>query len=209
MNLRTAKLMGGIGAILGICLIIPYVGWLLSLTGLVLVLIALKNISDTVNESKIFTHYLVSFLLSIVNMIVLVVGIVVTIFSSFRQNGLWFWQQLSSAYNNWNWNQFGNTMNQYFDNLYWPQFVTTLLVGIIIVIVISWVISIVSAYFVKSSFDLLSKKTGEKNFSISGLLIFIGAIIPILGIVVTFVGNIFKIIAFFSLPDTIKEPENT
>lgn len=207
MNLRTAKLLGGIGGILSLCAIIPTIGWLLGIAGIILVLISVKNISDITKEKKIFSRFLLSFVLGIVNGVVVIIGIFISIFTIFRQNSPWFWERLSQGFRNWDWGEFENWANSYFSTLNWPQFIYNVLMTIIILFVISWIINIISAYFLKSSFDEITNKTQEKNFSTSGLLIFIGAIIPFLGLFVAFVGNIFKIIAFFSLPDTLEKPE--
>jgi len=84
--------------------------------------------------------------------------------------------------------------------------------GIILLLLVAWVISIIGSYFIKSSFDEISKKTGEKNFKTAGLLLFLGAILLIAfgtGAIVSLVGGIFEIIAFFSLPDELAKPEET
>ncbi|PIV56122.1 MAG: hypothetical protein COS15_02275, partial [Caldiserica bacterium CG02_land_8_20_14_3_00_36_38] len=80
MDLKTAKLMGGIGAILTLLSFIPSIGWLLSIVGFVLVLLAVKTISDEVKESKIFSDYLVAVVLSVVSVLVLFFGGIASIF---------------------------------------------------------------------------------------------------------------------------------
>ncbi|PIP49668.1 MAG: hypothetical protein COX13_02685, partial [Caldiserica bacterium CG23_combo_of_CG06-09_8_20_14_all_35_60] len=74
MDLKTAKLMGGIGAILTLFIVIPVIGWLLGIAGLVLVLISVKTISDLTKEHKIFTNYLVAAILSFVGSLALLFG---------------------------------------------------------------------------------------------------------------------------------------
>ena len=187
MDLKTAKLMGGIGAILTLLSFIPSIGWLLSIVGFVLVLLAVKTISDEVKESKIFSDYLVAVVLSVVSVLVLFFGGIASIFGIMRMfmQGAWSMGLRSGAFSAF---------------------------GIILLLLVAWVISIIGSYFIKSSFDEISKKTGEKNFKTAGLLLFLGAILLIAfgtGAIVSLVGGIFEIIAFFSLPDELAKPEET
>jgi len=187
MDLKTAKLMGGIGAILTLLSFIPSIGWLLSIVGFVLVLLAVKTISDEVKESKIFSDYLVAVVLSVVSVLVLFFGGIASIFGIMRMfmQGAWSMGLRSGAFS---------------------------ALGIILLLLVAWVISIIGSYFIKSSFDEISKKTGEKNFKTAGLLLFLGAILLIAfgtGAIVSLVGGIFEIIAFFSLPDELVKPEET
>lgn len=187
MDLKTAKLMGGIGAILTLLSFIPNIGWLLSIVGFVLVLLAVKTISDEVKESKIFSDYLVAVVLSVVSVLVLFFVGIASIFGIMRMfmQGAWSMGLRSGAFS---------------------------ALGIILLLLVAWVISIIGSYFIKSSFDEISEKTGEKNFKTAGLLLFLGAILLIAfgtGAIVSIVGGIFEIIAFFSLPDELAKPEET
>lgn len=61
VNMRSVKMMGGIGAILGLVAgFVPRMGWVLSLAGLVLVLLALKKISDETKRRTIFKDFLIA-----------------------------------------------------------------------------------------------------------------------------------------------------
>jgi len=187
MDLKTAKLMGGIGAILTLLSFIPSIGWLLSIVGFVLVLLAVKTISDEVKESKIFSDYLVAVVLSVVSVLVLFFGGIASIFGIIRM----FMQGARSM----------GLRSGAFSAF-----------GIILLLLVAWVISIIGSYFIKSSFDEISEKTGEKNFKTAGLLLFLGAILLIAfgtGAIISLVGGIFEIIAFFSLPDELVKPEET
>ncbi len=187
MDLKTAKLMGGIGAILTLLSFIPSIGWLLSIVGFVLVLLAVKTISDEVKESKIFSDYLIAVVLSVVSLLVLFFGGIASIFGIMRMfmQGAGLMGLRSRAFS---------------------------ALGIILLLLVAWVISIIGSYFIKSSFDEISEKTGEKNFKTAGLLLFLGAILLIAfgtGAIVSLVGGIFEIIAFFSLPDELAKLEET
>lgn len=62
VNMRSVKIMGGIGAILSLVVFVPF----LSLPGLVLVLFALKKISDETKRRTIFKDFLIGVIFTIV-----------------------------------------------------------------------------------------------------------------------------------------------
>ena len=71
-----------------------------------------------------------------------------------------------------------------------------------------YILIVVSFYYVKKSFDLIGESLSNPNFKTAGLLLFIGAILLIvfgIGVLVMFVGEIFEIVGFFTLPDEIEK----
>jgi uncharacterized membrane protein len=206
MDLKTAKLMGGIGAILTLFIAIPVIGWLLGIAGLVLVLISVKTISDATKEKGIFTNYLVAAILSFIGSLALLFGGAALIFTKVGAFGdgtrSFAIDRGIISRGLWNNGMMGPNMLGGHPGL--------AIITVVIAIAVAWVIAIIAGYFTKSSFDKISEKTGEKNFKTAGLLIFLGSILLVLfgaGTIVLLVGVIFEIIAFFSLPDKLAEPE--
>ena len=75
-SLSQAKTLGGVGSILLLLGIVPLAGSVLEIAGFVLVLIAVKYISDTANDKSIFNNALISIVAGIAGVIVgIVVGI--------------------------------------------------------------------------------------------------------------------------------------
>jgi len=68
---------------------------------------------------------------------------------------------------------------------------------------------IVSFYYVKKSFEKVGEVLNNGHFKTAGLLLFIGMILVVIfvGVFVLLVGQIFEIIAFFTLPDEIEALE--
>jgi uncharacterized membrane protein len=67
VDIRSAKMMGGIGVILELVGgFIPYLRWVLPLAGLVLVLLALKRISDETGKPTIFKDFLISVIFMVI-----------------------------------------------------------------------------------------------------------------------------------------------
>ncbi len=172
MEIKDAKLMGGIGSILALLSFIPKAGWIISLVGFILVIIAIKKITDATNRDDVFNDYLKGAIINIVGSIIIsLAGGGLAIMAIVRR----------------------------------PGGVPIVPIGVIVAFVIAWVVMIVGTYFMKKGLVGLSEVTGEKNFATAGNLFFWGAVllIIVIGGIVSLVGYIFQIIAFFSLPDTI------
>ncbi|MGB9694614.1 MAG: DUF996 domain-containing protein [Caldisericaceae bacterium] len=199
MEIRNAKLMGGIGAILTVLAFIPEVGWLFAITGLVLVLLSIKELSAAVNNKKIFDNYLVAFILNIVGSIVAVIAGVATFLGVFGLRGLSGVAMMR-----------GNIINRerFFGN-FSGGFFGAGIIAIIIVALAALAVVIIASYFTKLSFEGISKGTNVEYFKTSGMLIFIGSILLVVfgvGAIVMFVGLILEIVGFFSLPDKLERP---
>ena len=169
MEIKDAKLMGGIGSILALLSFIPKAGWIISLVGFILVIVAIKKITDATNRDDVFNDYLKGAIINIVGSIIIsLAGGGLAIMAIMRRHG-------------------------------------GVAIGVIVAFVIAWVVMIVGTYFMKKGLVGLSEVTGEKNFATAGNLFFWGAVLLIIAVggIVSLVGYIFQIIAFFSLPDTI------
>jgi len=186
VDLRNLKTMGGIGAIL--LLIFPLVGF-------ILILIAVKQLSDEIKREDIFRDFLIC---TIISSLALIIVIFVIFFSTWLSLDVWIGSPSPSM---------PSPHPPYPPT---PQFPPEkpdiffyLFFGVIFLL--SWAINSVASYFAQRGFLSLADITGERNFSLSGRLIFLGALLYIIlvGWVVYLVGIIFAIISFFSLPDRI------
>ncbi|HON82839.1 MAG TPA: DUF996 domain-containing protein [Caldisericia bacterium] len=212
MELKQAKILGGLGAIFILCFVIPVIGWILSIVGFILTAIAIKEISDKVKDKPIFTNYLISIILYFVSGVTAIIGSIIFFFSAVVNNIDKF-----KNFNNWNgFNDFGiRDFNFFRGSPEIRDFLTTIgskIWILILILAIAWVIFVIAGYFTKSSFDRLVEKIKIDNFKTAGLLIFIGSILTILfgvGFIIILVGVIFEIISFFSLPDIYEETQLT
>jgi Predicted membrane protein len=82
-TLSQAKAMGGVGSILVLLSFVPSVGFVLGIVGLVLVLIAVKQISDAVKDREIFNNVLMAVILQVVGIGILAFAVLVGLLSSF------------------------------------------------------------------------------------------------------------------------------
>ena len=182
-SLSQAKTLGGIGAILAILFWVPgNVGIGLLIVGLVLMLVAVKNIADVLGDHAIFSSMLYSVLLAIIGPIIATVVLFeaaasfVNIFSGLTPG----MTTLPSGF--------------------------FAVIGIVILAaVVLWVCVLISAVFLKRSYDTIATKLRVDMFHTSGLLFLIGAatLIVIVGFVILFIAAILQIVAFFSIPDQV------
>lgn len=211
MDMKQIKLLGGIGAILLLLTIIPGIGLLFGIAGLVLILIALAQLSNIVVEKRIFNYYLTSVVVSVagsVASLTAVVGILVKKLSGIAMDTLpRFPVRRFYLGRDWNFeirnaDQFGKMFSFLKSNLW----------ILIVIIAAIWIVFIVSSVFAKLSLDKISEKTENQNFKTAGLLLLIGAfLIPVLGLgfVVMYVGRIFEVIGFFSLKEKLELSANS
>jgi uncharacterized membrane protein len=190
-SLQTAKILGGIGALLMLIggLVTATVG-VLSFIGFIMVFIAVKMIADETKEKAIFDNYLYAFIAGIIAIVILIAMFFVVLASV---GGIEY---------------FTNLENMTDPMAIW-EYIQPVLFGAIAGILILWIIAIVASLFIRKSFNLISEKTGVKWFATTGLLIFIGAIttIIIIGFLILIIAMILEIIAFFSLPEKISPKE--
>ncbi|MCS7138069.1 MAG: DUF996 domain-containing protein, partial [Candidatus Caldarchaeum sp.] len=73
-EISQARLLGGVGSIMLFLSIVPNIGFVLSIVGFILVLLALKYISDITQQNEIFRNALIA---AIVGIVGAVAGVVV------------------------------------------------------------------------------------------------------------------------------------
>jgi uncharacterized membrane protein len=193
-SLQTAKILGGIGALL--MLIGGFVAataGMLTLIGFIMVFIAVKMIADETKEKAIFDNFLYSFVTGIIAFVVLIAMVFVVLASV---GGFEF---------------FTNLQTSMMEPMEIWNSLEPVLFGAIAALVVFWIIAVIASLFYRKSFNLIAEKTGVKWFATTGLLMFIGTItaIVLIGFIILIIGSILAIVAFFSLPDKIDTKEAT
>ncbi len=191
-SLQQAKTLGGVGAILGILSVVPFAGPVLAIVGFILVLIAVKYISTVVGNKSIFNNMMISIILAIIGVIVGFATVVAAI-ASFVGMGF-----------------IGGGFSGSFNPSTIPtgDFFTlgaTIVVGLVVV----WIFFLISAIFIRRSYNAIAERLGVGMFHTAALLYLIGAALIIalgLGFIVLFVAEILTIVAFLSIPDQLPSP---
>ncbi len=192
-----AKILGGIGALLSLLTIVPTIGFLLGIIGLVLIFIAVKYIADETKNHSIFQNYLMNFLFSIFA----IVAVFVIMIMSFGIAGGMNWVTSLQGQNFTDpgsiWSSFG-----------------TLIGGCILALFVAWILLIISSLYLRKSYNSIAEHTKVDMFKTTGLVYFIGAVtlIVVIGAIIILVAKILELVAYFSLPETLPstaEPPKT
>jgi len=182
-ELKDARLLGGIGAILTTFgLFIPFLSFAAYIAGVVLKVIAVNKISSSLNDKEIFNNYLISLLAPIVGTFsIVVLGFML---------GLRYISLL-------------RTLTGYELRRVIIERMGTTFRFVLILLVIIWIVLIISAIFLKKSFDTIANKLNVSLFSTTALVYLIGSILTIIaiGLVVIFVAKVLEIVAFFSIQE--------
>ena len=188
-SLSQAKTLGAVGSILVLLTAVPTAGSLLGIVGFVMMLLAIRDISEIVGDRSIFSNMLVAVGLAIV---AIVVGTLVVVGSVLRFVGL-------KALN------FGPNFNpSTVPTGDWVGLIGSILIGLAVV----WVIMLVSAVYVRRTYQSMASKLGVANFATAGMLYLIGAATTIIlvGFVLLLVAQVMVIVAFFSIEEMQPSP---
>ncbi len=163
-------------------LAVPYsVGAVLVIIGWILTILAVKNISEAVQDRSIYSSAIISVILAIVGTAIFAV-VVASAFLGFVGLGAFS----TGA----------------------PPPVTSgfigLIAGLIAGLLVVWVFAMISAYFLWKSYKKVSARTNVGLFRTGALVNFIGSILTVVlvGFILIFVAEIIFVIAYFSLPNS-------
>lgn len=175
-NLESNRTLGGVGAIL---LTIGSIFPPLALVGVILLLIALKGLSEYYNDKDIYRDSLYGVIFGIVG-----IAVATIIFAIF------FIRMRA-----------GRLINPPISPYMLP---IRFIFGIIVVLAAIFIFFLLEAIFLRKSFDHLSVKTGNKMFETAGLLLLIGAILTIVlvGFIILFAAWIVTAVSLFSIQST-------
>ena len=180
-SLFQAKTLGEAGAIIVLLGLIPNIGPFIAIVGFVLILIAMKYISELLEDPSVFKNMLVA--------VVLFIGGVFTAEAVF----------LTGIFS-----LFGTVRSMSFTGF--PPFFLEFLAIVIIAAAILEIFVVVGAIFLRKSYNVVSTRLGAEWFRTTGLLFLIGGGLIIalgLGLLILGLGAIMQIVAFFSIPDRL------
>ena len=177
-NLLTSKLLGGIGATLCVLSIIPHLGTIAGIAGIITVLISLNMFSKIFNDPQIFKNALISVIISIIAAILIFFTIGLGFFSMIIKSGSY------------------------------PYTINYLNIGkkLLFFLILTYILFVISGYYIKNAFYLLAYYTKISLFKTAGLLYFISSflLILVIGGVGIIIAWILIAVAFFTMPSEIK-----
>lgn len=200
MTLESSKYLGGIGAILMLLGVLPYISYfgVVEFVGAILVLAALHGLSGVYGNSEIFSNGLYGFITAIVGAVVTAAVGFLVVLSSLQD----FLYQIFPTWNG-DWTTL-QSLTPDTTNLDVSTLVP-FIAGIVIAVIIAWVFAILAAFFFRRSFMETAKKSSVGLFGTAGLLLLIGAFLAIIliGFILMWIAALLLAIAFFQL----KAPE--
>ncbi|MDG6904697.1 MAG: DUF996 domain-containing protein [Nitrososphaerota archaeon] len=179
-----AKTFGEVGSILVLLGFIPAAGPVVAIIGFVLILIAVKYISDSLQDSAVFSNILIAIVLAIIGVAGGGVVVAASFFRFMRVNNFTF-----GAIHN----VTGTTTG-----------IFALAGGVILGLAIIWVLFVVAAYFQRKSYDVIATRLKVDMFRTAAFVYLIGAALVIIGVglLLLLIAQILFAIAFFSIKET-------
>ena len=209
MTLESSKNLGGVGAILILIGVLPYISFygIVEIIGVILVLIALHGFAGHYNERSIFNNALYGVIAGIIGVIAAAaIGIAIIL-----PNITGFIMKLYPTWNG-DWSTLGQftSMTPSTSNISTSD-ILPFVSAAIIVFVILWVFSILGAFLIRNSLKRVSSRTTVGLFSTAGLLLLIGAILIIflIGFILLWIAALILAIAFFTFKPTVAQPVYT
>lgn len=187
VNFQYSKTLAGEGAILLLLGLVPTVGWVLGIVGIVLLLKAMKELSYYYQDENIYKNAWTGLKYYIVALIAAAVAISVGVIILATSTGLFVGAPVV-----------------------WTMGVVGGVVSIVAGLVIAFVFYVLAATHLRKTFSTLAQKTGEGNLETAGTLLWIGSILTIIvvGLVLILIAWIFATIGFFSMKPKEYQPYN-
>ena len=164
---------------------------ILSLVGIILLLIGLKGLAEHYKEEGIFKNALYSIITAVVGCVVAIGVIAASAVAALADIGI-EWANIED------WGNIGTDVGTVFTDLDFDAIVT-LLGAILVGVIILFVVMIIAMYFLRKSMNQLSTKSGVGLFGTAGILMLIGAVIPVVGYLLIWIGFILATVAFFQM----------
>ncbi|MFQ6011465.1 MAG: DUF996 domain-containing protein, partial [Nitrososphaerales archaeon] len=178
-SLSQAKTLGIVGSVLLLLGVIPAAGGIVAIIGLILVLIAVKSISDVTLDKSIFTNMIISVVLAIAGLGIGFLGVMAAIFSTFGLSGSMPFPPSDI------------TSPSQIPEL---SALVPLIVSVVFGLVLIWITLTISAYFMRKSYNSIADHLNVGRFKTVGLLYLVGAASTIImvGFIIIFVATIFQ-----------------
>jgi uncharacterized membrane protein len=206
ISLSDTKILGGLGALLILFTAVPNVGWLLGIAGLVMVLLAIRNISRAVDDTGIYDNMRNAVILGIGAIAVAGITIAGAIYRLLGM-GLLAGFAFPSVLPHKELVSFPRILPLLARSAFPSVLPPGAYFGVALVaiggLVATWAILLASSVFVRRSLSSMASKLNVGMFKTAGLFYLIGAATAIIGVgfILLFVAEILLAIAFFSMPD--------
>lgn len=178
-NFQYSKTLAMEGSILLILSLVPYVGWVLGIIGIILLLRGLKEFANYYQDNEIYQNSLTGikyYIIALIAAAIAITSIVVGVGSAT-----------------------GFTFNANF------AFTAGFAAGLIAFfagLVIAFVFFVLASTHLRKTFNTLAEKSGEHSFATAGTLLWWGSILTIffgIGLILIFISWILAVVGFFAI----------
>jgi uncharacterized membrane protein len=182
VSLQYSKTLAGEGAILLLLSFVPYAGWILGIIGVILLLRAMKELSNYYQDDEIYKNSLAGVKFYIVALVAAGVAIASIVVGVGSATGFTFTANFVPTIG------FGVGLIAFFAGL-----------------IVAFVFYILAASHLRRTFNTLAQKSGEASFTTASNLLWWGSILSIVlvGFLLIIIAWIFATIGFF----TMKTPQ--
>ena len=161
--------------------LVPYVGWVLGIIGVILLLRGLKELANYYQDNQIYENSLTGVKFYIVALIAAAVAITAIVIGVGTATGFKFNSSFTLTAG------FGIGLAIFFGG-----------------IIIAFIFYVLAAIHLRQTFNTLAQKTGEHSFATTSTLLWWGSILTIIGVglILIFIAWIFAVIGFFAMRST-------
>ena len=173
-----SKTLCGEGSILLLLFVIPYVGWVLAIIGVILLLRGLKELANYYQDNEIYKNSLTGVKYYIIALIAAGAAITAIVVGIGTATGFKFHSTFTLTPG------FGIGLAAFFAGL-----------------LIAFIFNVLAASHLRNTFNTLEQKSGEHSFGTAGSLLWWGSILTIIGVglILIFIAWIFAVVGFFSM----------
>jgi uncharacterized membrane protein len=177
-SFQYSKTLAGEGSILLILSIVPYVGWVLGIIGVILFLKGVKELANYYQDNEIYKNSLTGVKFYIIALIAAAVAIAAIVIGVGSATGYKFTSGFTPTVG------FGVG-----------------LAAFLIALIVAFIFYVLAASHLRRTFDTLAQKSGEQSFTTAASLLWWGSILTIVvvGLLLIFIAWIFAVISFFSM----------
>jgi uncharacterized membrane protein len=176
---KTLAIEGSILLTLGV---VPYVGWVLGIIGIILLMRGIKELSNYYQDTEIYQNALTGVKYYIIALIAAAVAITSIVIGAASATGFTFKAPF----------------------VFTAGFAAGL-IAFLVGLVVAFVFFVLAASHLRKTFDTFALKSGEHFFATAASLLWVGSLLSIIGVgfILIFIAWIFAVIGFF----TMKAPQ--
>ena len=184
-NFQYSKTLAMEGSILLILGLVPYVGWVLGIIGIILLLRGLKEFANYYQDNTIYQNALTGVKYYIIALIAAAVAVTAIVIGVGSATGFTFKT-----------------------NFVFTAGFAAGLIAFFAGLIVAFVFFVLASTHLRKTFDTLAEKSGEHSFATAGTLLWWGSILTIIGVglILIFIAWIFAVVGFFTIRAPQQQP---